>query len=72
MKVADLSVEELKALIAEIMEDKLGEILGDPDWGLDLKEDVQRRLKESLANLKKGKGGIPAEEVAQKLGFIKG
>jgi len=48
VKVKELSVEQLKALIQEIVEEKLYEILGDPDQGLELKDEVRERLKQSL------------------------
>ena len=72
MKVTDLSIEELKVLIGEVVEEKLQEILGDPDWGLELKADVQQRLERSLADLSQGKRGIPSQQVAQKLGLVNG
>ncbi|MBI2303261.1 MAG: hypothetical protein HYU86_00745 [Chloroflexi bacterium] len=72
MKVADLSIEELKTLIAEVLEEKLSEIMGDPDWGLELKEDVKERLRQSQSALAKGRKGIPAQEVGKKLGLFSG
>ena len=59
MKVKELSVEQLKALIQEAVEEKLQEILGDPDQGLELKEDVKERLRRSLAAVESGDEGIP-------------
>ena len=64
MKVKELSVEQLKAVIQETVEEKLYEILGDPDQGLELKNEVRERLKQSL--VAKGKG-IPFEQVAREL-----
>ncbi|MBI2907757.1 MAG: hypothetical protein HYX92_08895 [Chloroflexi bacterium] len=69
MKVADLSLEELRALIDEMLEEKLEAILGDPDRGLELREEVRERLKKSLAAVKRGERGIPAEQVAKELGL---
>ena len=69
MKVKDLTVEELKVLIEETVEEKLQEILGDPDEGLEIKEEVIERLKHSMAAIKKGEQGIPIEQVAKKLGI---
>jgi len=63
VKVKDLSVEELKALIEEAVEEKLEEILGDPDLGLELREEVKERLRRSLAAVQAGKEGIPIDEV---------
>ena len=48
MKVADLTVEELSALIRAAVADVLG--LGDPDRGLSLRPDVEERLRHQLAN----------------------
>ena len=56
MKVKELSVEQLKALIQEAVE----EILGGPDQGLELKENVKERLRNSLAAMECGEEGIPS------------
>jgi len=57
---------ELKAMIEEIVEKKLLELLGDPDWGLELREEVKERLRRILRSRKKG---VPAEDVASRLGL---
>ncbi|MDP2936900.1 MAG: hypothetical protein Q8O86_10470 [Dehalococcoidia bacterium] len=49
MRVRDLSVEDLKALIGEVVEEKLKEVLGDPDWGQELRPEIVERLRKSLA-----------------------
>lgn len=69
MKVKDLDVPEFKALIQEAIEEKLEELLGDPDAGLELKEDVKKRLELSLAAVKRGKRGMPLEKVAREAGL---
>ena len=69
MKVQDLSVEELKTFVGQVVEEKLQEILGDPDWGLELKDEVKARLKRSLEEVRQGKRGIPLEDVVRKLGI---
>jgi hypothetical protein len=40
-----------------------------PDEGLELKPEIIERLKKSFAETESGKRGIPAEEVAKKLGL---
>ena len=45
-KVKDLAIDELEYLI----EQKLLGILGDPDSGLELKEEFKEELKERLEN----------------------
>lgn len=66
MKVQELTVEELKALIQEAVEEKLQEILGDPDEGLELREEVIQRLG---AHKAARKARIPMEEVARRHGL---
>ena len=69
MKVKELTIEQLKILIDEAVEDKLAEILGDPDRGLELTDEAKRRIEEALAALKRGEKGIPLEELAGELGI---
>ena len=60
-KVSNLSVADLECLI----EEKILEILGDPDSGLELRDDFKKRLRERLGKPSKR---IPHEEVLKKLG----
>ena len=69
MKVKDMNVEELKALIQEAVEEKLEEILGDPDLGLELREEVKERLSRSLAAIQADEEGIPVDEVINQAGL---
>jgi hypothetical protein len=69
MKVKELSVEQLKALIEETIEEKLQEYLGDPDKGLEVKPEILKELKASLAEVKSGKRGIPLEQLAKEMGL---
>ena len=56
VKIKDLSVDDLEQLI----ENKLLEILGDPDSGLQLKKEFKAKLKQRL---KKPSERISHEEV---------
>jgi hypothetical protein len=67
VKVKDLTVEELKELIEQTVEQTLLELLGDPDKGLEVHDEVKDRLRRSVARERRGVPGIPAEEVAKKL-----
>lgn len=67
--VADLTVDELKSLIREVVTQTILEILGDPDEGLELQEEVKERLRRSLAATQTGAKLVPVEEVAAKLGL---
>lgn len=65
----ELSIEELKALIGEVVEEKLREMLGDPDEGLALRPDIQERLVKSLNQPKESRQTVSAAEVARRLGL---
>jgi hypothetical protein len=66
-KVKDLNVDELKELIQQTVEQTIAEMLSDPDEGLQLRDEVKKRLKESQARERRGERGIPAATVAKKL-----
>ena len=65
MKFSDLTLEELRELIKGIVDDRLRELLGDPDLGMEVGEAIRARLKQSLASSAR----ITGEEVAEKLGL---
>ena len=67
--VADLTVDELRNLIKEVVTQTILEILGDPDEGLALREDIEDRLRDSLAKIQAGGETRSAQEVAAKLGL---
>ncbi len=67
MKVKDLTMEELKDYINEVVEEKLVELLGDPDWGLELKDEVKERLRQSLEAVRRGEKGVGLMDVTRKL-----
>ena len=69
-KVNELTVDQLKALINELIEEKLEQMLSDPDEGLILKEEFGRKLKASLSAVRKGKRGVPLDKLANELGFV--
>lgn len=65
MKIADLTTEEFKSIIREVMEEKFKEFLVDPDYGLELREEIEKRLSDSLTSKKR----ISLEEVKKRLGL---
>ena len=69
VRVAELTVNELEQSIQEAVEQKLSEMLGDPDEGLELREEIRDRLRRSLDAERRGAKGIPAQEVAAQLGL---
>ena len=69
MQVKDMTTDDLKALIRETVAETLEEYLDDPDRGLEIRAEVKQRLIESRQRRQASVRGIPAEEVAKKLGF---
>ena len=67
--VGELSIEELKALIGEVVEEKLREMLGDPEEGLAMRPEIQERLVRSLNQPKESRQTVSASEVARRLGL---
>ena len=67
--VADLTVEEFRELVREVVLQTLAELLRDPDQGLELREEFVAELQRSLEEVKAGEETIPAEEIATKLGL---
>jgi hypothetical protein len=65
MKLSDLTLEELKTLVIGMVDDRLRELLGEPDLGLELADSVRARLKESLMSTER----LTGDEVAEKLGL---
>ena len=60
-KVGDMTVGELKELIKDIVQEVI-----DPDYGFELRPEVEAELRESLKRKEKG---IPLEAVVKELGL---
>ena len=60
-KISDMTVKELKKLIKDTVLDVI-----DPDYGLELRPEVEKELLESK---KKKEKGIPLETVVKELGL---
>lgn len=68
-RVADLTIDEFKALIRQTIYEVLEEFYeddDDPNAGLELKPEVAAYLREAMIA---DRPGIPAEEVARRLGI---
>jgi hypothetical protein len=65
--VKDLSVEELRSLIGEVVEEKLRELLGDPDAGLEIRPEVRDRLLSGLNH--PPQDTVSASQAARRLGL---
>jgi hypothetical protein len=67
--VSNLTIDEFKILIKDVVKQTIFELLNDPDDGLELREEIKIRLQQSLAEIEAGGKTIPAQEVAAKLGL---
>ena len=67
--VSDLTVDELRKLIREVVSQTILEIFVDPDQGLELRDGIKKRLNSSLETIRKGGKTISAEQVAENLGL---
>jgi len=65
MDLSQLTPEQLKELVRGLVDDRLRELVGDPDLGLQLGEALRTRLKNSLVSTER----ISGDEVAEKLGL---
>lgn len=65
MDISQLSQEQLKELVRGMVDDRLRELLGDPDLGLQLGSDLHARLKESLVRMER----LSGEDIADQLGL---
>ena len=68
-RVGDLTVGELKGLIREVVAKTIAAIFGDPDEGLELREDIRAGLQRSIAAVRAGGKTAPAGAIATKLGL---
>lgn len=67
--VAQMTKKELREMMETIIEEKLLELLGDPDEGLLIRKTIRDRLlrqKEAVAN---GERGESLEDVIRRLGL---
>ena len=65
--LAKMTVDELKQLVGSAVEEKLVELLGDPDEGLALRENVRERLLRQKRAVAKGERGALVEDVVRRL-----
>lgn len=65
MKLSDLSEKEFKELVYSMVDDRLCELLGDPDLGLALDEKVREQLKQVLNSPER----VTGDTVAERLGL---
>jgi hypothetical protein len=64
-----MTKEELREMIEMSIEQKLLEILGDPDEGLEIRQSVRDRLLRQREAVAAGERGQPFDDVVQRLGL---
>ena len=69
-KIADLTIDEFRGLVQEVVIQTLSEMMGDPDEGLELRDDFAEELKQSLADMEVDVKTVPAQKVAERLGLL--
>jgi hypothetical protein len=67
--VAQMSKDELTDLIATTVEQKLLELLGDPDEGMELRQSVRERLIRQKKAISAGERGDAFDDVVQRFGL---
>ena len=65
--VAEMTGEELRELVGAAVEQKIVELLGDPDAGLVLRENVRQRLLRQRQAVAKGERGQSLKTVIRRL-----
>lgn len=65
--VAQMTRQELREMIETIIEEKLLELLGDPDEGLPIRKTIRERLLRQKEAVAGGERGEPFEEVIRRL-----
>ncbi|MYD61900.1 MAG: hypothetical protein F4W91_12735 [Gemmatimonadetes bacterium] len=68
-KVADLTIDEFREFVQEVVIQTLSEMMSDPDEGLELRDDFVEELKQTIADVKAGGKTVPAQKVAERLGL---
>lgn len=65
MNLSQLTAQQLKELVQGLVDDRLRELIGDPDLGLALRDALQARLRESLTSSER----LSGDDVADRLGL---
>ena len=68
--VADMTATELRQLVSSAVEEKLMQLLGDPDEGVVLRENVRKRLLRQKRAVAKGERGESLEAVVRRLKLV--
>ncbi|MEX2168243.1 MAG: hypothetical protein WD851_02955 [Pirellulales bacterium] len=61
--------EMIDTAVEEAVDRRLEELLGDPDQGLEVREEIIERLKKQQTRVASGERGRPMEDVVRDLGL---
>jgi hypothetical protein len=67
--VGQMTTDELREMIGALIEQKLLELLGDPDEGLEIRKAVRDRILRQKKAVAGGERGELLEEVTRRLGL---
>jgi hypothetical protein len=67
--VAQMTIDELEEMMGALIEQKLLELVGDPDEGLELRKSVRDRLLRQKNAVAAGERGQPFDAVVRRLGL---
>ncbi len=62
-----MTVDELRTLIADVVEEKLSELIAE-DSDLDINDELRARLVAQMLRVREGERGVPMAKVMQDLG----
>jgi hypothetical protein len=65
--VADMTKGELREMMEDLIEEKLVELFGDPDQGLELRDSLRERLLRQRRDVKAGERGEALDDVLRRL-----
>ena len=68
-KVSDLTVDEFRSLVRDIVRETIHEMLSDPDEGLALQDGLEDALHRSIKAVNEGAETYGADDAAKKLGI---
>ena len=68
-KVSEMTKQELKEMIESSVEQKLLELIGDPDEGLEIRKSLRNRLLRQRKAVARGDLGEDFEAVVRRLGL---
>ncbi len=68
-RVADLTIDEFRDLMRQVVSETISEMIDDPDAGLELRDEIKVALKRSIAATEDGEETVPVEVVAARLGL---